>query len=70
MHTYTPANSVFDGLIANLHSIWCILIEIPGLLRAHANGGGDLNDFKFGTFIGRFFQNDEEASIAANALMV
>ena len=37
--------------------------------KRRGGGGGDLNDFKFGIFIGRF-QNDEEASMAANALMV
>ena len=52
MHTYTPPNSIFDGPITNLLSVLCILIEI--LPRAHAKGGKKLNDFKFGTFIGRF----------------
>ena len=36
MHTYTPANSIFDGPITNLLSILCILIEV--LSRAHAKG--------------------------------
>ena len=28
VHTYTPANSVFDGPVTNLLSVQCILIEI------------------------------------------
>ena len=51
MHPHTPGNSVFDGPITNIISILCILIEI--LTRAHAKRGQSLNDFKFGTFIGR-----------------
>ena len=42
-HTYTPANSVFDGPITNLLSILCILIEI--LSRAHAKEEKSLNPF-------------------------
>ena len=33
MPTYTPANSLFDGLVTNLHSILCILIETFHMLR-------------------------------------
>ena len=36
VHTYTPANSIFDGPITNLLSTLCILIEI--LSRAQAKG--------------------------------
>ena len=38
VHTYTPADSVFDGPITNLLSILRILIEI--LSHAHVKGGG------------------------------
>ena len=43
MHTYTPANSVFDGPITNLLSTLCISIEI--LSRAHAKEEKSLNPF-------------------------
>ena len=36
VHTYTPADSIFDGPITNLVSILCISVEI--LSRAHAKG--------------------------------
>ena len=52
MHTYAPENSVFDGLITNLLSILCILVEV--ISRAYAKEVKSLNGFKFGTFIGRF----------------
>ena len=52
MHTYTLANSIFDGPVRNLLSVLRVLIEILSLPRAKGNKG--LNDFKFGTFIGRF----------------
>ena len=52
MHTYTPANSLFDGPVTNLLSILCILVEV--LSRVHAKSGKSLNDFKFGTSTGRF----------------
>ena len=52
MHTYTPANTCFDGPFTNLLAIPCILIEL--FSRARAKGGKKLNDFKFGSFIGRF----------------
>ena len=65
MHTFTLANSIFDGPITNLHSILCILIEI--LSFAHGKGGKGLNDFKFSTFIGRF-QSNGAASIAVKGL--
>jgi len=46
MHTFMQENSVFDGLITNLLSTLCILIEV--LSRAHAKEGS-LNYFKSGT---------------------
>ena len=49
MHTYTPANSIFDGPTTNLLLILCILIEV--LSCAHVKGEKSLNDFKFGTLI-------------------
>ena len=61
MHPYKLQNAIFDDPVTNLLSVLCILIEV--LLRAHAKDGGggggaggrrSLNDFKFGTFIGRF----------------
>ena len=72
MHTYTPANSVFDGLTTNLLSLLCILVEV--ISRAHAMGwggvgwGGCLNGFKFGTFIGRF-PSDGAARMAVKGLI-
>ena len=36
MHTYTPANSIFDGPTTNLLLILCVLIEV--LLHAHVKG--------------------------------
>ena len=53
VQAYTPSNSVFDGPITNPVSVLWILIEI----LSHAHGKGkkkNLNDFKFGTFIGQF----------------
>ena len=50
MHTYLPANIIIDGPITSLLSILCFLIEICP--RADDTKG--VNDFKFGTFIGRF----------------
>ena len=38
----------------------CILLEV--LSRAHANRGKSLNDFKFGTSIGRFSSNGAEST--------
>ena len=65
MNTYALANSIFDGPVTNLFSVLCILTEI--LSRTHAKVGKGLNGFKFGTFVGRF-QNDEVASIAVKGL--
>ena len=66
MHLYTSANSISDGPMTNLLSTLCILAEV--LSRAHAKGGKGLNDFKFGTFIGRF-QSDCKASMAVKGLI-
>ena len=65
MHTFTLANSIFDGPITNLHSILCILVEI--LSFSYAKGGKGLNDLKFSPFIGRF-QSNGAASIAVKGL--
>ena len=63
---YTPGNSTFDCPMTNIISVLCILIEV--LLHAHAKGGGGiLNDFKFGTFSGRF-PNDTLANMAVKGL--
>ena len=62
---YTPGNSISDGPITNIISVPCILIEV--LSHAHAKGGEILNDFKFGTFIGRF-PSDTLANMAVKGL--
>ena len=66
MHTYTPANSIFDGTTTNLHTLLCILIEI--LLCAHVKGRKGFNDFKSGIFSGRF-KSDSTASMAVKGLI-
>ena len=65
MHTYTPANSVFDGPITDLLSVLCVLVEV--LSRAHAKREKSLNGFKFGTSTGRF-SSDVAASTAVKGL--
>ena len=40
---------MFDGPVANLLSVLCILLEV--LSRAHAKREKNLNDFEFGTFV-------------------
>ena len=60
-----PENSVFDGPIANLLSVMCILLEV--LSPARVKGGGSLNDFKFSTFVGRF-PSDRLVSMAVKGL--
>ena len=60
------ANSTFDGPITILLSVLCILVEV--LSRAQAKSGKSLNDFKFGTSIGRF-PSDGAASTAVKGLM-
>ena len=52
VHTYRPANSIFDGRITHLLLILSILIEI--LSPAHAKGEKTLNDFRFGTLTDLF----------------
>ena len=66
MHTYTPADSIFDGPITNLLSTLCVLIEICS--PAHAKEKISLNDFKLGTFIGHF-PSDGTASTAMKGLI-
>ena len=65
MHTYLPADSVFDDPVTNLLLTLCILIEI--LSPAHAKGEKSLNNFKFGTFTG-CFPSDGAASMAVKGL--
>ena len=73
MYTNTPPNSIADGAVTNLLSVPCLLIEI--LSRTHAKGAKkkrekkkeSLNDFKFGTFVGRF-PSDGAASMAVKGL--
>ena len=60
------ANSIFDGTTTSLHSILCTLIEI--LLCAHVKGKIGFNNFKFGTFNGRF-KSDSAASMAVKGLI-
>ena len=53
MHTYTPVNSISDGPVTTLLSVLCVLYcEVPS--RVHAKTEKSLNDFKFGTSVGRF----------------
>jgi len=66
VHTYTPANSIFDGPVTNLLSIPYILIEV--LSRAHAKGRKGLINFKFDIFI-YCFPSDGAASVAVKGLM-
>ena len=66
MLSYTRANSIFDGLITNLLSVLCILIE--AFSPARAQGEKAFNNLKFGTFIGRF-SNEDAASMAVNGLI-
>ena len=66
MHTYTPANSIFDGPITSLLSVLCILVEV--LSRGHAKRGKSLNDFKFSTSISRF-SSDGAVSTVVKGLM-
>ena len=52
VHTYTPANNIFDGPITNLLSILCVLIETFHVVLRRR--GKNIDGFKFGIFIGRF----------------
>ena len=67
VHTCTPADSIFDDHITNILSTLWNLIEII-LSPAHAKGEKSLNNFKFGTFTGRF-PSDGVASMAAKGLI-
>ena len=51
VHTYVPADSIFDDPVTNLLSTLCNLTEI--LSSAHAKGGKSRNGFKLGTFTSR-----------------
>ena len=55
VHRYSPENSMLDGPVTNLLSILCILLEI--LSPSHWKIGKSRNDFKFGSFVGRFPSN-------------
>ena len=66
-HTYTPANSIFDGPVTHFLSILCILVEV--LSGAHSKGEKSLNDLKFDTFIGRF-PSDGAASMTVKGLSI
>ena len=66
MHANTPANSIFDGPVATLHSALCVLVDV--LSRVHAKRRKSLNDFKFGTSVGRF-SRDGAASTAVKGLI-
>ena len=61
------SDSIFDGLVINLLSILCILIEI--LSRAPAKGQKSHNDFRFGIPFGRFPRDDSER-LAAKGLIL
>ena len=65
MFTYTPANSIFDGPLTNLLSTLRVLTEV--LLRVQTKGKRGLNNFKFGTFSGRF-PSDGDANMAVKGL--
>ena len=55
VHTYAPANSIFDGPITDLLSTLCILIEVLSCVCVKGRKG--LNGFRFGTFVGRFLSD-------------
>ena len=65
MHTYSPANSIFDGLVTDLLSVLCILIEV--LSHARVKGKKGLHDFKFGIFTGCFL-SDSTGTMAVQGL--
>ena len=65
MHTYTPANSIFDGPVRNPLSVRYIFIAFPS--RAHAKGWKKQNDFKLDTS-GGHFPSDRAASMAVKGL--
>ena len=60
MHTYTPANSIFDEpfFFKNLLSVLCIFVEV--LSCTHVKRGESLNDFKFGTSAGHCSSDGSE----------
>ena len=66
MHTYTPANSIFDGPITNLLSVLSILIDV--LSRAHAKGEKALMISNLALLL-VIFRVAGEASMAVNGLI-
>ena len=62
-----PANSILDGSITALLSVLCILVELEVLSCALVKKVKSLNDFKFGTSVGRFLI-DGAASTAVKGL--
>ena len=67
MHTYTPANSIFDGSYNKSTFSTLKKKYIKILSRTQAKGKKCLNGFKSGTFFGRF-QSDGAVSIAVKGL--
>ena len=54
-----------DGALTNLFSVLCVLTEV--LSQVHAKGEKAFNNFRFGTFSGRF-PSDGAASRAVKGL--
>ena len=67
MHTYTPADSIFDGPATYVLSV--LHFDRNPVTCSCDGEKKDHNDFKLGTFIGRF-QSDGAASMAAKGLML
>ena len=68
VRTYdAPVNSIFSGLITNLLSTLCSLIEILSTAYAKGEKKG-FNDFKFGTFNWSFSLSVWVASMAVKGL--
>ena len=69
MHTYTPANSVFDGTVTNLLSMLYILKKSFYLLvERGGGGGGGLMISSLALLFGRF-PSDGAASMAVKGLI-
>ena len=66
-HIHMPANSISDGPVTILLSRPCGFFNRNPFTCSCEGGGGGLNDFKFGAFIGRFL-SDGMASIAVTGL--
>ena len=69
VHIHACRQYIFDGLITNLLSVLSISTELFSRVCVVLMQRVEqiLNDLKFGTFVGRF-QNDEVASIAVKGL--